>query len=97
MSFIKHRNLPDNILDASVSFERDIRFVSLDWPGCVTLPPDPDYGILSLEVKVDPNFQWDDLEELAQNFPRSAFIKCQHCGQYAARMTACVHCGAPVD
>jgi hypothetical protein len=77
--------------------EREVHFVSLDWPRCIEPPPAPDYGILSLEVKVEPDFQFDDLEEFAHNIPRRAIIKCQHCGQYAARYTACVHCGAPVD
>jgi hypothetical protein len=26
-----------------------------------------------------------------------AVVKCQHCGQWAARYCACKHCGAPVD
>lgn len=29
--------------------------------------------------------------------PGKVIVKCKHCGQYAARKTACVHCGAPVD
>ena len=30
-------------------------------------------------------------------FPGKVVVKCQHCGQWAARKTACVYCGAPVD
>lgn len=30
-------------------------------------------------------------------FPGKVIVKCKHCGQFAARKTACGHCGAPVD
>lgn len=29
--------------------------------------------------------------------PQRVLVKCKHCGQWAAAMTACVHCGAAVD
>lgn len=43
-----------------------------------------------------------DTRELAhvhwrELFPGNAIVKCRYCSQYAARKTACVHCGAPVD
>ena len=34
---------------------------------------------------------WDDL------FPGSVIVRCIHCGQWAARKTACKYCGAPID
>lgn len=37
------------------------------------------------------NEEWGDI------FPGNVIVKCEHCRQYAARKTACVHCGAPVD
>ena len=30
-------------------------------------------------------------------YPEKAIVKCGHCGQWAARKTACHKCGAPVD
>lgn len=36
------------------------------------------------------NEKWDDI------FPGNVIVKCSHCGQFAARKTACKHCGAPV-
>ncbi len=36
-------------------------------------------------------------EALPDFAPGKVIVKCKHCGQFAARKTACVHCGAPVD
>lgn len=30
-------------------------------------------------------------------YPGNVIVKCKHCGQWCARKTACVYCGAPVD
>ena len=35
--------------------------------------------------------EWDDI------FPGDAIVHCQYCGQWAARKTACAHCGGSVD
>lgn len=34
--------------------------------------------------------KWQDM------FPGAVIVKCAHCGQWAARKTACGSCGAPV-
>jgi len=34
---------------------------------------------------------WDDL------FPGNVIVQCAHCSQWAARRTACKHCGAPIS
>ena len=34
---------------------------------------------------------------LADSFPGKVIVKCQHCGQWGARKTECVKCGAPID
>jgi hypothetical protein len=49
-------------------------------------------GITEMSVHhgVGEDENWDDI------FPGNAIIKCGHCGQFAARKTACKHCGAPV-
>ena len=36
-------------------------------------------------------------EETTMFFGGKALIKCQYCGQWAARKTACVHCGGAVE
>jgi hypothetical protein len=55
-------------------------------------------------VSVDLSFICDyndipDLQKANWNeiFPGSVIVKCQHCGQWAARKTMCKTCGAPID
>ena len=53
---------------------------------------------IKIELLADPHYnahhllteKWDDL------FPGDVILKCAHCGQFAARKTACKYCGAPV-
>ena len=37
------------------------------------------------------NEEWDNI------FPGNVIVKCSHCGQFAARKTACKYCGAPIE
>jgi len=62
---------------------------------------EPNYLMrIKLELAADPGFDvmpllkssdWGDL------FPGNVIVKCQHCGQWAARKADCHKCGAPVD
>jgi len=52
----------------------------------LTLMASPGYNAQELYDKKD----WDDV------LPGDSIVKFHHCGQFAARKTACVHCGAPV-
>ena len=36
-------------------------------------------------------------ESLPDLAPGKMIVKCKHCGQFAARKTACGYCGAPVE
>jgi rRNA maturation endonuclease Nob1 len=47
------------------------------------------YGVVNSKELMNLDFD--------QIIPGKVIVKCVHCGQYAARKTACVHCGAPVD
>jgi hypothetical protein len=78
-----HRNNIDNLLPG---WGQDIS----DWKP-------PSYSTLSLEMRVDQDFDLTELFSIADNMPRKVIVKCQHCGQYGARKTACPHCGAPID
>lgn len=40
---------------------------------------------------------WRNQDGKIEIFPEKVIVKCQHCGQWCARKTACVYCGAPVD
>lgn len=36
--------------------------------------------------------------QLAEHMqPQKVIVKCGHCGQWGAAMTACRHCGSPID
>ena len=37
------------------------------------------------------HMEWDEI------IPGKAIVKCGYCGQFAARKTACVHCGGAVE
>jgi hypothetical protein len=52
----------------------------------MTLVASPDFAFRSLM-----DATWEEI------FPGKAIVKCQHCGQWMARKTACRTCGAPVD
>lgn len=39
----------------------------------------------------------DSRYDISDTFPGKVIVKCQHCGQWCARKTACIYCGAPVD
>lgn len=57
------------------------------------------YFALSLDIAMpkDKGFSSKAVETWIEYFPEKAIVKCKHCGQYGARYTACVHCGAPID
>jgi len=48
---------------------------------------------LTLVNTSDGDNLWD-LTRIAN--PGKVIVKCQHCGQWAAKKTACKHCGGPV-
>ena len=48
---------------------------------------------LTLINTSDGDKLWD-LTRIAN--PGKVIVKCQHCGQWAAKKTACKHCGGPV-
>ena len=54
---------------------------------------------INLELAVSPSFNPASLRDFLweEVFPSSALVHCQHCGQWAARKTKCVHCNGPVD
>lgn len=37
------------------------------------------------------------IAQLDALFFRKVVVKCEHCGQWGAAMSACKHCGAPID
>jgi hypothetical protein len=48
-------------------------------------------GFVDARPYTKDGFIFEDL------FPGKVIVKCRHCGQWAARKTACGYCGAPVD
>jgi len=54
---------------------------------------------IDLELIAYPGYDPHHLlsEEWKELFPGNAVVKCEHCGQWAARKTSCKSCGASVD
>lgn len=62
-----------------------------------SLPPQAEARVLL------DDFDWADINEIADSllgvidyFPPKAVVKCQYCGQWAAKKCACKHCGGTV-
>lgn len=54
---------------------------------------------IELELVAHPGYNGEEIytAEWDMMFPGPVIVKCQHCGQWGARKTACRYCGAPVD
>jgi hypothetical protein len=71
---------------------------SVPWDQYLDIKRVPDYAEVDLSLRVDAShFSRQKVLDWVNYVPEQAIVKCQHCGQWCARYTACVHCGAPVD
>lgn len=71
-----------------------IRSVETHWSNYKL--PEHDITIKAWGEEINPNELMNtDMADYV--FLDKAIVKCEHCGQWAARKTPCVHCGAPVD
>ena len=76
----------DNIYNTSYSF-------SIEYNG---------FGKANFEFAGDVNDLGELTHSLIDNklsdmFPGKVIVKCKHCGQWGARKTECIKCGAPID
>jgi hypothetical protein len=67
----------------------------------ISIPPE---ATLSMEFRGDPKSMSKFAESMRVGNDLSDFlpvgdviVKCDHCGQWGARKTACKSCGAPID
>ncbi len=69
--------------------------------GCVTSMPSSYMNFNNMSNQMTIN-DWTKIIEREISSIKKAYnpkpiVKCKHCGQWAAALTQCIHCGASVD
>ena len=54
-------------------------------------------GTCTINTYGREDFLFKPLSSKAESLNPDNKYKCQHCGQWGTRRTACSHCGAPID